>query len=212
MININNLPKKPSIYKLINKINGKIYIGKTFNLKKRIKDHSYAVNKKYLCSAIKKYGWNNFEVEILNEFEYLDNIELLALECAYIEYFNSTNQNIGYNRCLFSNDKSFLPVLASTRQKMSNSKLGIKNKFFGKRHSQETIKKLREKQLGIVTYTRQVKQINKHTNNIIKVWDSIKEAGKFLCISDTNIVSMCSKNPNRKYPIKSVGGFKWEYV
>ena len=53
------------IYYFENKINGKMYIGKTFDFSKRIKEHlmcskvakpAYPIHK-----AIKKYGLSNFE-------------------------------------------------------------------------------------------------------------------------------------------------------
>ena len=62
------------IYKFTNKITGKIYIGQTNNIIKRKNGHkSESFNPKangyslpFHC-AIRTYGWNNFDFEILEE-------------------------------------------------------------------------------------------------------------------------------------------------
>ncbi len=57
------------IYKIINTVNGKIYIGKTqAPLILRIRKHCCEVRKgtnRYLCDAIRHYNWDNFTVEVI---------------------------------------------------------------------------------------------------------------------------------------------------
>ena len=88
------------IYKIINNINGKIYIGQSINIEKRIKEHFW----KALCEkdisynsilhqAIRKYGADNFDWEIIQECS-IDEID--ELEKYYISYYNSISPN-GYN-------------------------------------------------------------------------------------------------------------------
>lgn len=88
------------IYKITNLINNKIYIGLTRNsLDSRwsyhIRDSKNA--KKGIDAAIRKYGKENFKVEIIDEtattLEELNNLEIY-----YIKLFNSTNNKIGYNQ------------------------------------------------------------------------------------------------------------------
>lgn len=60
------------IYKIINDINNKIYIGKTeFNIEKRFQEHIYDSQKKYqhrpLYDAINKYGIEHFKIEQVEE-------------------------------------------------------------------------------------------------------------------------------------------------
>ncbi len=62
------------IYKIVNKINGKIYVGQAGNIKERWKGHEYkAFNKKEkgyssaIHAAFRKYGIQNFSFEVIEE-------------------------------------------------------------------------------------------------------------------------------------------------
>lgn len=93
------------IYKIINNINNKIYIGQTNNLQKRRNSHfSDSFNKKSkgyklpIHSAIRKYGKENFSFEIIEEIdESLGRNYLNEREIFYIEKFQSTIKNNNYN-------------------------------------------------------------------------------------------------------------------
>lgn len=66
------------IYKIINKIDGKFYIGKTTKLiNTRFQFHYYAHKNKmtYLYKAMRKYGFNNFDIQIIEETTSLDERE-----------------------------------------------------------------------------------------------------------------------------------------
>lgn len=88
------------IYKITNKINGKVYIGQTTkSLKERFQKHCWNTGKTDLYhfnmaikKAIKKYGKNNFTIELIEEVnkEYLDEREVF-----WISYYDSYNK--GYN-------------------------------------------------------------------------------------------------------------------
>lgn len=95
------------IYKVTNKVNGKIYIGKSVDIKRRWKDHIYESNvseekwqnndrgvRTYFHSAIRKHGENNFIWEILEE---CDEDQLNKKEKYWIKKFGSNDPNIGYN-------------------------------------------------------------------------------------------------------------------
>ena len=77
--------------------NGKVYIGITSqNPQKRWKyGHGY-IDNHYFRNAIKKYGWNNFEHEIL--FSGLSVEEAKKKEIELIKEYDSTNRSKGYNR------------------------------------------------------------------------------------------------------------------
>ena len=88
------------IYKITNKINKKIYIGKAINITTRWNQHyldSFNDNindNSIIHKAIRKYGVESFSFEILI---LCSPKELDELEKYYIKYYNSNNKDIGYN-------------------------------------------------------------------------------------------------------------------
>lgn len=85
------------VYKYTNKINGKIYIGRTFQpLKQRAgkNGNGYKTCTRF-WNAICKYGWNNFELEILAENLLYD--ESIEIERKYIIETKSHLDEFGYN-------------------------------------------------------------------------------------------------------------------
>jgi group I intron endonuclease len=88
------------IYKARNIINNKVYIGKTYNFKKRKREHIYDLKRSssYFHRAILKYGEENFEWTILENN--LSKEDANEKEKFYIKYYNSyvhaENSN-GYN-------------------------------------------------------------------------------------------------------------------
>jgi group I intron endonuclease len=149
MENHNNYPTVAGIYKLTCRDTGKIYVGKAINLFKRLKRHKNNENKLigkcYFENVIKKYGWASFDVEILETFDNFDmkndNLKILEKEANYIKLFDSTNPNIGYNLCKYSNDRTGVLCSAETKLKISQA-----NK--GKPKSREAIEKMRQSKLG----------------------------------------------------------------
>jgi group I intron endonuclease len=86
------------IYKVTNKINNKIYIGKTIrSLVIRRKEHEKSNNKMRMIfhKALKKYGIENFDLEIIDTA--IAHQELCERERYWIKKLNSRDTNIGYN-------------------------------------------------------------------------------------------------------------------
>ena len=81
------------IYKITNKLNGKIYIGQS--IRSVEKSGSYYGSGIYIVAAIKKYGKCNFEKAILEHCSSVE--ELNTREIYWIAELNSTIKNIGYN-------------------------------------------------------------------------------------------------------------------
>lgn len=162
-----------TIYKVTNKINGKVYIGshKTKNL-----DDGYMGSGKYLKRAIEKNGIENFEKEILFVYDNPEamyqkegeivNEDFLATEntynlkvggCGGFDYINSNKLNvyenagkIGYGGENLLKGRYRIP---SEEEKIKRAKtlkeryaLGdIIPSFLNKSHTEETKKKISEK-------------------------------------------------------------------
>ena len=87
------------IYKIINKINNKIYVGQSVNIQKRWYQHLYDANHRPMIGidqAIKKYGAKNFQYELIEE---CSADELNDKEIYWIEKLN-TFKGEGYNNSI----------------------------------------------------------------------------------------------------------------
>lgn len=123
------------IYKIVNKINNKIYIGQTKkDLRERVSEHSRRGH--CLCRAIQKYGLPQFEFSIIDTAT--SCTELNEKEKYWIKHFNSKVPN-GYNLTRGGQANEDIPI--QTRNKMSESRIG-------KHHSEETKQKIRERLKG----------------------------------------------------------------
>lgn len=131
------------IYKITNKINGKIYIGLTIrSFKSRISNHkNNFIKNKYpgiaLYKAFKKYGYENFESSIIVEGDFNKKL-LVELEKHYIRLHNSYAGvgNKGYNLTTGGEGGENKIITIESRVKMS---IAQKNKLY--RPSRESIEK-----------------------------------------------------------------------
>lgn len=82
------------IYKIENKLNGKIYIGQSNNIERRFKEHQTKGESSRIPVdiAIQKYGRNNFTYDIVEETS-IENLN--EAEKFWIQKFNSIEK--GYN-------------------------------------------------------------------------------------------------------------------
>lgn len=122
------------IYKIINNITNKIYIGKTKEyygtnningIEGRFKQH--IVNSKsktkfndcpMLYNAIRKYDSDNFKIELL---EKTTKEQVNIKEIEYIKLYDSTNSLNGYNISLGGDGRSVVIVNETTREKISKA-------------------------------------------------------------------------------------------
>ena len=74
--------------------NGKSYIGSTTDIKRRKEDHKTNTTNKF-GRAIQRYGYKQFNFEILEKLQYSNKSELYDLENQYIIKYDSINN--GYN-------------------------------------------------------------------------------------------------------------------
>ena len=90
---LDTVKKVRGIYKVTNKINGKVYIGQSVDIGRRWHAHMTAKDDIYFHKAIQKYGVENFEWEVIEQCK---KSELDERESYWIEYYDSFNK--GYNR------------------------------------------------------------------------------------------------------------------
>jgi group I intron endonuclease len=131
------------IYKITNKINNKKYIGQSVNIKRRKYYHFTTHCNMVISNAIFKYGKENFDFEILEECE---ESQLDELEIKYITEYKSTNREFGYN--IDNGGNGTGKMSEETKQKLRELNLGENNAFYGKKHTEESLEKMRVKQSG----------------------------------------------------------------
>jgi len=117
------IKNRPLIYGIRNLTNDKLYVGKTKCIYQRTNQYLYdfATERlghlnQYLLSAMKKVGIENFEIFVL-EFSDIEN--LAENELKWINYFDTTNRNKGYNLRLDSS--TGMIVNAETSAKISKN-------------------------------------------------------------------------------------------
>ena len=84
------------VYKITNKMTNKIYIGSTkTSIEQRFNEHVKCLDGSPLHSDMQELGPCNFNIELVEKIEYIDEETLLIAETANIIKFNSIE--FGYN-------------------------------------------------------------------------------------------------------------------
>ena len=134
-----------AIYVLENLINGKLYVGQTIEIEKRLVAHKRARNDKmYIDRAIRKQGWNNFK-----QYIYYVPEELLDyFEIEMIKRLNSLSPN-GYNLETGGNKNKHPSEETRALMRENHADVsGDKHPMKDKHHSEETIAKMSAKKKG----------------------------------------------------------------
>lgn len=202
-----------TVYQHKNKINGKVYIGITSQKpEQRWRNGEGYKSSPHFYSAIQKYGWDNFEHNIL--FVELTKEQACLKEQELIKEFNSMNREYGYNS---TSGGDIFVMNEETKQKISQALMGNQNNL-GHSCSEEKKKKISEAQKGR-EFTKEHKQKlseaakNRHVpcseekkqtlkekshkkpvycEELNKVFESVQECGRQLGIPATNITKLCN--------------------
>lgn len=148
------------VYRIVNKIDGKIYVGSAKNTTKRKSEHFWCLRNRrhcnvYLQRAYNKHGEDAFIFEII---ELCDEVDCVEREQYYIDLYKPYERQSGYNIC--ENAASILGIKRSdeTKKKIGSANSGKKlskeqkehlstiNK--GKKLSKEHKEKIRSGNLG----------------------------------------------------------------
>jgi len=125
------------IYRIVNLINGKCYVGQTADLKNRERQHfndlkSKCHKNRHLQSAYNLYGLDNFKFEILELVEIPNSIVarsqrrdyLIQYEQKWIDHFNSFEG--GYNLVPSAGSNLGMVVSEETRSKLRKARSSYK--------------------------------------------------------------------------------------
>lgn len=186
------------IYKIKNKIDNKTYIGQTTqDLESRWRNHRKNSSKcRYLKSAFKKYGVENFEFKLVCIT--FDN-QLDDMEIKYIEQYKCLVPN-GYNIRLGGNSGKHHE---ETKRKIAETlKTKHKNGLISNKRTQEAINKQiiaqrKKRNRKIIQFDIQGNKLNS--------FDTCKEAAEYICISESSISRCCIDKA------KTAKGYIWKY-
>jgi group I intron endonuclease len=180
------------------------YIGQTVHedFQIRLNGHiSDAKNgrKRHLYNAIRKYGWDQFTIEILYNFsregnwqERLDELEIHEISQ------RGTLSPGGYNNETGGNRNKVLHE--GTKELMSSVRSGEQHAMFGKHHQDEAKDLLRD------ANRKEVQQWSRDGSEFLRTFMSIEDASHETGADGSHICKVC------KGERKTAGGFHWKFV
>lgn len=181
------------IYGIKNKINGKIYIGSSGNIRLRWKSHRSSLKRQcgtnqYLQRAYNKYGFDAFEFLVV---EFCDVSILTEKEQYWLDFYKSYEKHLGYNLSKIAESNRGYKHSKETKEKIRNLKLGLKMSP--------------EAKMGIYLANKKNVYMFDLSGVLIKSFDSVAKAANFTNIHKDNISACCRGKK------QSIGGFMWSY-
>lgn len=222
------------IYKITNRVNGKVYIGQTIrSLEHRWKQHcSKSSGCIYIHRAIQKYGKENFTVEqidVASDREELNKKEqywIQHYDCIAPKGYNMTTGGDNFERC------------DDSREKIRKRQTGETNSFYGKTHSDEVKKRFSEQRkgennamYGSARFGEKNPMYGKHHSEETKqlyremfsgsnsprakkvvcvetgeVFNTVTDAARYIGKTNTHLCACC------KGKVQTCGGYHWRYA
>lgn len=182
------------VYVHINKINGKKYVGQTIHgnhPKKRWINGLGYQSQQYFWRAIQKYGWGNFDHEIVASNltkEEADNFEKIL-----IKQLNTTDRNLGYN-ISFGGDGT--PGVRPTEAQIQKHNESMRKYFDDPAYRQ---------MMSDVAIKKAVWQFTEKGEFVIE-YSSSKEAERQTGVYSSGICACALRNT------PSAGGYIWTYA
>lgn len=200
----------------------KVYIGVTCQKPEHRWNSGYGYARQpRFYRAIQKYGWENFNHEIIAKD--LTEEEACRMEIELIANYQSNMPEFGYNlssggesgylgcvqsieaRRKISQRLTGIVRSTETRIKMSKAKSGENHPSYGKHFSQDHREKLSQALRNCSTTSKRVAQYTVD-GEFVNEYPSTREASRILQINQSSIANCC----RGKY--KTSCGFKWKYI
>lgn len=199
-----------------------------FKHKNELKNNNH--HNTYLQNAWNKYGSDDFKFYVL---EYCPVEELDEREKYYIQTYNTEDRDIGYNlksggqyggsvlseesrrKISASNKKYYInnPEARNARRESAKSywsnievrtlRSGSGASMYGKKHTEETKKKISEARIGKKSPTRNTTPVM--CVELDKIFEDATTAGKELSLDSSAILKVCQQKR------KTCGGFHWKF-
>lgn len=225
-----------TVYKHTNRKNGKVYIGITGRKPEERWENGHGYYGQPFYNAILKYGWNNFEHDIL--FSNLTEEEAKEKEIELIAEYKSSNSKYGYNASAGGESANGMIHSEETKERISRSLKGRKspmkgshwngeragenNPFYGKTHTEETRQKMKKSYKYNITEETKKKMSknrkgkstgssNHKSRSVIcvntgKIYATMKEAAEDTGANQCKISDVC------RGARKTTAGMMWKYA
>lgn len=185
--------------------NNKVYIGITNKnpLRRWKNGFGYRANIRFF-NAILKYGWNNIKHVIL--YSNLTKEEACEKEQELIAFHRSNCSEFGYN---YTSGGEYFEHNEEVRQKMSDAgklRVGAKNGFYGKNHSEESLKRISEARKGKCCGEKHHKARKVMNLDTTEIFLTVSIAAKKYHTQSCHISAVCNGTRKR------AGGYSWRYV
>lgn len=205
----------PYIYQIQNKLNNKIYVGKTLDsIEKRWSEHCQdykkpRCEKRPLYEAMNKYGVENFEISMLEEttVDAINDKEIYWIELlgSFKNGYNATQGGDGTHYAdydlifsLFQNGKTNLEIQRITGYDGSTVTRALNLKGISEK---ERSSRGREK------LEHSIVMIDKDSDKELKIFASLKQAYDFLGKEHSGHIAAVCKGKR-----KTAYGYKWKYI
>lgn len=218
------------IYKIENKLNGKVYIGQSINIEARWKRHvsdssNHLINEQsaVIHKAINKYGLENFSFVVLEEcnIEELDEREIYWISY-YNSYYNGYNCTKGgsrntdhFKKKVYCYDVNgiFIEEFESVNEaaeKLNILPLSISNCCLGKTKSSHNLQfsyenKKKEPLEQVLGCAKRVGQFTK-SGELIMTYPSASAAARAMNLTKYSIADCCRGRQ------KTSAGYIWKYI
>lgn len=145
--NFDKVTGRKAIYIIVNSKNSKVYVGSSIDVCKRRSRHFKALEKnehenKHLQNSYNKSGKDDFTMYLLEYVE--DENDLLEREQYWIDKTTAFDRNIGYNNSPTAGNSIGVKHSEESKRKRSERISGNGNPFYGKKHSEDSIKSMSE--------------------------------------------------------------------